>query len=51
MFIVKILNNSIELENKTAILNLIPKEDKKKYFAAKVNNRLRFNEYRCCKSL
>ncbi len=41
MFTVKILNNSIELENKTAVLNLIPKEDKKKYFAAKVNNRLR----------
>ena len=32
---------SFKLERKTKILDLIPKENKKKYFAAKVNNRLR----------
>ena len=32
---------SFELERKTKILDLIPENNKKQYFAAKVNNRLR----------
>ncbi len=41
MFTVKIKDKVYELENKASILSLIPKKDQKKYFAAKVNNRLR----------
>ncbi len=41
MITVKMLNQTFELENKTPILSLIPVEDRKKYYVAKVNNRLR----------
>ena len=41
MYTVKILNQTLELENKVSILSLIPKEQQKKYYVAKVNNRLR----------
>ena len=41
MFNVKIGKQTFQLENKQTILSLIPKDEQKKYYAAKVNNRLR----------
>lgn len=45
MFTVKIGEQTLTLEQKTPILELIPIENHKKYIAAKVNNRLRELNY------
>ena len=45
MFTVKIGEQTLTLEQKTPILELIPIENQKKYIAAKVNNRLRELNY------
>ena len=48
MFNVKLNGSSFALKNKTTILSLIDKKDAKKYYAAKVNNRLRELTYELC---
>lgn len=48
MFKVKIYDQEYVLDEKTPILKLIKAEDQKKYFAAKVNNRLRELTYELC---
>ena len=48
MFKVEIQGKSLELTEKTSILSLIADSEKKNYFAAKVNNRLRELNYELC---
>lgn len=48
MFSVKINNKNYELNEKTSILSLIDESEKKQYYAAKVNNRLRELTYELC---
>lgn len=48
MFNVTINGKSFSLTEKTPIINLISKEDEKKYYVAKVNNRLRELTYELC---
>lgn len=48
MFKINFNGQPIELNEKTSILSLIGGEDKKKYYAAKVNNRLRELNYELC---
>lgn len=48
MFNVIIGDETFSLSDKTPIKNLIKKQDEKKYFAAKVNNRLRELTYELC---
>ena len=48
MFKVEIQGKSLELTEKTSILSLISDGEKKNYFAAKVNNRLRELNYELC---
>ena len=48
MFTVNLNNKTYQLNDKTPILSLIPEEDRKKYLAAKVNNRLRELNYELC---
>ena len=48
MFKVNFSGKPVELDEKKRILSLIPAEEKKTYFAAKVNNRLRELNYELC---
>ena len=48
MFQVTLGDNVFKLDKKTPILELIPENEKKKYFVAKVNNRLRELSYELC---
>lgn len=48
MFKVTMKGKTFSLDEKTPIISLIEKEDEKKYFVAKVNNRLRELTYELC---
>ena len=48
MFNVTLNKKTFVLNEKTRILDLIPKEKQKNYFVAKVNNRLRELTYELC---
>ncbi len=48
MFKVNFNGKPVELDEKKRILSLIPAEEKKTYYAAKVNNRLRELNYELC---